>query len=222
MVLARISLIVVAFAIVVALARVSLIVVAFAIVFTPTVIAIGVAQAFSGDIRRSSMSAYRTSMSAMRTLRNIVAHRHGTDGARSGRAGLRPARQVLLMRPTVASHACTKSILIAEQPPSPAPDHLAAPGRLPGPSPPRADHTRCSRTKGQLLIIRTATKIQQRTGHRRVATVRLTATWQFAILPAEPLYCRCTPTEWVPCLRKPVSSMIHDSTGSLAVIASSA
>lgn len=115
--LAQVALIVVAFATVSALVRVTLIVVAFTIAFTSTVIAIGAVQAFGGDIRRSSMSVCRTSMSAMRTLRNIVAQRHGTDGARSSRAGLRPARHVLPMRPTVASHACTKSILIAEQPP---------------------------------------------------------------------------------------------------------
>lgn len=99
-----------------ALARVALIVVAFAIVFAPTVIAVGIAQAFGGDIQRASMSAYRTLMSAMRTLRNIVVQRHSADSARSGRADLRPARQALPMRPTVVSHACTKSILIAEQP----------------------------------------------------------------------------------------------------------
>jgi hypothetical protein len=29
-----------------------------------------------------------------------------------------------------------------------------------------------------------------------------------ATFPAEPVYCRCTPTECVPCLRKPVSSTI--------------
>lgn len=167
MVLAHVAVIVVAFAIVVTLARVAVIVVAFAIAFTTTAIAIGASQAFGGDIQRSSMSAYRTSSSAIRTLRMIVVQRHGMDGARSGHAGLQPARQLLPMRPTVAFHACTKSILVAEHSLSPAPNHLAALGRTPGPSPPTADHTRCSRTKGQLLIIRTATKIQQRTGHRR-------------------------------------------------------
>ena len=43
----------------------------------------------------------------------------------------------------------------------------------------------------------------------RVATVRLTPIWQLVTLPAEPVYWRFTPTERVPCLRKPVSSMIH-------------
>jgi hypothetical protein len=46
----------------------------------------------------------------------------------------------------------------------------------------------------------------------RLATVRLTATWQLAVLPAEPVYCRCTPGECLPCLRKPVSSIIETST----------
>jgi hypothetical protein len=164
--LAQVALIVVTFATVSALVRVTLIVVAFTIVFTSTVITIGAVQAFGGDIRRSSMSACRTSMSAMRTLRNIVVQRHSIDGARSSRAGLRPARHVLPMRPTVASHACTKSILIAEQPPVARARSPCSSWTDAGPSPSRVDHTRCSRTKGQLLIIRTATKIQQRTGHR--------------------------------------------------------
>jgi hypothetical protein len=33
-----------------------------------------------------------------------------------------------------------------------------------------------------------------------------TATWQLATLPSAPQYCRCTPTECVPCLGKLVSS----------------
>jgi len=47
-----------------------------------------------------------------------------------------------------------------------------------------------------------------------VATAKLTPTWQFATFPAEPVYWRCTPTEWLPCFRKPVSSMIQLTTGS--------
>ena len=43
----------------------------------------------------------------------------------------------------------------------------------------------------------------------RVARVRLTPIWQLVIFPAEPVYCRCTPTECLPCLRKPVSSIIQ-------------
>jgi len=110
MVLAHVALIVVAFAIVVTLARVAVIVVAFAIAFTTTAIAIGAPQAIGGDIQRSSMSAYRTSSSAIRTLKMIVVQRHGMDGARSGHAGLQPARQLLPMRPTVRSmHARSPS-----------------------------------------------------------------------------------------------------------------
>lgn len=48
----------------------------------------------------------------------------------------------------------------------------------------------------------------------RVATLKLTPTWRLAILPAEPVYWRCTPTEQPPCLRKPVSSMIQVVTAS--------
>ena len=48
----------------------------------------------------------------------------------------------------------------------------------------------------------------------RVVMLRLTATWQLAILQADPVYCRCTPTECFPCLRKPVSSMTQATTGS--------
>ena len=33
-----------------------------------------------------------------------------------------------------------------------------------------------------------------------------TATWQLPIFPSAPQYCRCTPTECVPCFGKPVSS----------------
>ena len=45
-------------------------------------------------------------------------------------------------------------------------------------------------------------------GHVRSSAINAldTATWQFPILPSAPQYCRCTPTEWVPCLGKPVSS----------------
>jgi hypothetical protein len=53
-----------------------------------------------------------------------------------------------------------------------------------------------------------------------VATLKLTATWQLVILPADPVYCRWTPTECVPCLRNPVSSTIHVRIGSSRVIAS--
>ena len=34
-----------------------------------------------------------------------------------------------------------------------------------------------------------------------------TATWQLATLPTAPQYCRCTPTEAVPCFGRPVSSI---------------
>jgi hypothetical protein len=53
----------------------------------------------------------------------------------------------------------------------------------------------------------------------RDATLRLTPIWQLVTLPADPVYWRCTPTECDPCLRKPVSSMIHVVTGSRSVIA---
>lgn len=52
-----------------------------------------------------------------------------------------------------------------------------------------------------------------------LATLRLTASWQLAILPALPVYCRCTPGECLPCLSIPVSSMIQQVIGSRAVIA---
>jgi hypothetical protein len=34
-----------------------------------------------------------------------------------------------------------------------------------------------------------------------------TAIWQLATLPRAPQYCRCTPTDAVPCLGRPVSSI---------------
>jgi hypothetical protein len=36
-----------------------------------------------------------------------------------------------------------------------------------------------------------------------------TPSWQLAVLPSVPEYCRCTPTECVPSLGKPVSSTTH-------------
>ncbi len=54
------------------------------------------------------------------------------------------------------------------------------------------------------------------------APIEQLATWQLAILPSVPEYCRCTPTECVPCLGKPVSSMSQSVTGPRAVIAASA
>jgi hypothetical protein len=54
----------------------------------------------------------------------------------------------------------------------------------------------------------------------RVATLSVTPIWQLVIFPAVPVYCRCTPTECVPCFGNPVSSTIHVVTGSRALIAS--
>lgn len=51
---------------------------------------------------------------------------------------------------------------------------------------------------------------------------KLTPSWRLVTSPAEPVDCRCTPTECFPCFRKPVSSRIQVSTFSRAVIASSA
>src|SRR6266540_6372400 len=36
-----------------------------------------------------------------------------------------------------------------------------------------------------------------------------TPSWQLAVLPSVPEYCRCTPTEHGPSLGKPVSSTTH-------------
>lgn len=55
-----------------------------------------------------------------------------------------------------------------------------------------------------------------------MARVRLTATWQLVIFRAEPVYCRCTPTEWRSPLEKPLSSMIHAHTDATQVISASA
>ena len=43
---------------------------------------------------------------------------------------------------------------------------------------------------------------------------KLTATWQFAVLPSVPEYWRSTPTECEPCFGKPVSSITHIASGS--------
>jgi hypothetical protein len=45
--------------------------------------------------------------------------------------------------------------------------------------------------------------------------------WQLAVLPSVPEYCRCTPTECSPSLGKPVSSTAH-ATGANAVAMTSA
>jgi len=52
--------------------------------------------------------------------------------------------------------------------------------------------------------------------------VKLAATWQLAILPIVPEYCRCNAHGVRACFGKPVSSMIQSVTGSRAVIAASA
>jgi hypothetical protein len=47
-----------------------------------------------------------------------------------------------------------------------------------------------------------------------------TPSWQLAVLPSVPEYCRCTPTEQLPSLGKPVSSTTHAVGESATVIAS--
>src|ERR1019366_1567941 len=42
-----------------------------------------------------------------------------------------------------------------------------------------------------------------------LAIDKLTATWQFSVLPSRPQYCRPTPTQCVPFFANPVSSMIQ-------------
>ena len=48
-----------------------------------------------------------------------------------------------------------------------------------------------------------------------------TPSWQLALLPSVPEYCRCTPTEHVPSLGKPVSSTTH-AVGESAAVSTSA
>src|ERR1700745_280432 len=38
--------------------------------------------------------------------------------------------------------------------------------------------------------------------------------WQFVIFPAEPVYCRATPHDFLPCFRKPVSSITSTASSS--------
>src|SRR5260370_16282806 len=52
----------------------------------------------------------------------------------------------------------------------------------------------------------------------RLASDRVTATWQFACLPSCPQYWCDTPTECCPFLGRPVSSMIQASIGPSRVI----
>jgi hypothetical protein len=51
----------------------------------------------------------------------------------------------------------------------------------------------------------------------RDAQTAKTPIWQFVILPAEPVYCRPTPQDALPCLRKPVSSITSTASGSVSV-----
>ncbi len=46
---------------------------------------------------------------------------------------------------------------------------------------------------------------------------KLVQVWQLVILPAEPVYCRPTPHDDLPCLRKPVSSITSTASGSANV-----
>ena len=50
---------------------------------------------------------------------------------------------------------------------------------------------------------------QHNAGRNAAATERLKAGWQVSCLPSWPQYCRAAPTECLPCLGKPVSSMIQ-------------
>src|ERR1700733_8293381 len=52
----------------------------------------------------------------------------------------------------------------------------------------------------------------------RLATDSETTAWQLSCLPSWPQYCRATPTECLPFLGKPVSSMIDASIGPSASI----
>ena len=59
----------------------------------------------------------------------------------------------------------------------------------------------------------------QRAANERVAVVRHVAAntpiWQLVILPAEPVYCRPTPQDTLPCLRNPVASITSMAAGSV-------
>ena len=46
------------------------------------------------------------------------------------------------------------------------------------------------------------------------AYARNTPSWQFSIRPAVPEYCRCTPADFVPFFRNPVSSAMRTAVGS--------
>jgi hypothetical protein len=63
---------------------------------------------------------------------------------------------------------------------------------------------------------------RQSSGQEACSVTALTDTpsWQLAVLPSVPEYCRCTPTEQLPSLGKPVSSTTHAVGESAAVIAS--
>jgi hypothetical protein len=70
---------------------------------------------------------------------------------------------------------------------------------------------------------RSGTNSRQSSGHEACSVTALTDTpsWQLAVLPSVPEYCRCTPTEHVPSLGKPVSSTTH-AVGERAAVSTSA
>ena len=59
---------------------------------------------------------------------------------------------------------------------------------------------------------------RQSAAHEACSPARctLTPTWQFAVLPSVPEYCRATHGDALPSLPKPVSSITSASTGKLA------
>src|SRR6476620_3051305 len=58
-------------------------------------------------------------------------------------------------------------------------------------------------------------KIQRAIDERMtVARNAKTPIWQLVIFPAEPVYCRATPHDALPCLRKPVSSITSTASSS--------
>jgi hypothetical protein len=140
------------------------VVVAFAIAIVWT--------AFGAVAVRVSMSGNRTYMSELRTTRRLLGSAARRPMQRSScSAGLRRPRHVAdaADRCSPCAHEFT---LVANQPLSPVPEHRDVSGRIPGPSPPRTNHRCCSRAEGQLPIIQTATKIQQRPRHRLIARKR--------------------------------------------------
>src|SRR6266487_4430982 len=80
----------------------------------------------------------------------------------------------------------------------------------------RCSHCTPSGEEGEIAIGDVATDQQTARPQTLICAVEFSGLeiCQFEILPAEPVYCRATPHDALPCLRKPVSSITSTASSS--------